>query len=188
MAMRLGVSRAPVREALRQLEQEGLVDFTPHRGATVIGVPDAEIDALYELRAVVEAKAIARACTRMTEADFAVLKTSVAGMNEAIARHDMVEVARHDMEFHRLILEVSGFSLLKQLWSSVDGLVRLRSYQALGGRGRVARGAVRGLVASHEQLIEALRKGNATRAAALVRQHIMDVPARRQHDAAAKAE
>jgi len=57
----MGVSRAPVREAIRQLEQEGLVEFFPHRGAVVIGLPEDEIDAIYELRAQIEGRAIARA-------------------------------------------------------------------------------------------------------------------------------
>ena len=69
VAGRMGISRAPVREAIRQLEQEGLVEFFPHRGAIVIGLPDDEIDAVYELRALIEAKAIARACSRATPAD-----------------------------------------------------------------------------------------------------------------------
>ena len=61
VATRMGVSRAPVREAIRQLEQEGLVEFFPHRGAVVIGLPEDEIDAIYELRAQIEGRAIARA-------------------------------------------------------------------------------------------------------------------------------
>src|SRR5918998_1914266 len=52
IASQMGVSRAPVREAVRQLEQEGLVEFLPHRGSTVVGVPDEEIDAIYEMRAL----------------------------------------------------------------------------------------------------------------------------------------
>ena len=61
VAARMGVSRAPVREAIRQLEQEGLVEFFPHRGAVVVGLPDAEIDAIYELRAMIEGRATADA-------------------------------------------------------------------------------------------------------------------------------
>src|ERR687894_3249082 len=69
VANQMGVSRAPVREAIRQLEQEGLVEFFPHRGAVVVGLPEDEIDAIYEMRALIEATAMARAVDRITEDD-----------------------------------------------------------------------------------------------------------------------
>src|SRR5262249_5790693 len=69
VATRMGVSRAPVRESIRQLEQEGLVEFFPHRGAVVIGLPNDEIDAIYELRALIEERAIERACATATADD-----------------------------------------------------------------------------------------------------------------------
>ena len=64
LSTELGVSRGPVREALRQLEQEGLVEFFPHRGAIVVGVADAEMDAIYGIRALLEERAFARGCSR----------------------------------------------------------------------------------------------------------------------------
>jgi len=66
VASSLGVSRAPVREALRQLVQEGLIEFYPHRGAVVVGLPDDEIDVIYQLRATIDAEAISRVCATAT--------------------------------------------------------------------------------------------------------------------------
>ena len=62
----MGVSRAPVREAMRQLEQEGLVESFAHRGAVVTGLPEDEVDAIYELRALIETRAFERVCGTAT--------------------------------------------------------------------------------------------------------------------------
>src|SRR6476661_4206337 len=66
IAEELGVSRIPVREALRQLEAEGLVTFSPHRGAVVSSLSLAEIDELFELRADIEGDLLRRAISKMT--------------------------------------------------------------------------------------------------------------------------
>jgi DNA-binding GntR family transcriptional regulator len=174
VATRMGVSRAPVREAIRQLEQEGLVEFFPHRGAVVIGLPDDEIDAVYELRALVEAKAIARACSRATPADLDELDRLVEEMRESHARHDIDELAEADLRFHGAIVTLSGFSLLRHVWASLDGLVRV--YQALDRPGRAAEYFLRGSIASHAELVTAIREGDPERAAELVRRHILEVP------------
>ena len=178
MAERMGVSRAPVREAIRQLEQEGLVEFFPHRGAVVVGVPEDEIDAIYELRALIEQKAIARACARVAEEDLRQLQGYIDRMENALRARDVGEIAEQDLRFHGHIVELSGFELLRHIWRSLDGLVRVRSYQALDRPGRVAKYFMKGSIESHSVLLEALRDRDAERAAAAVREHILEVPAR----------
>jgi DNA-binding GntR family transcriptional regulator len=178
VATRMGVSRAPVREAMRQLEQEGLVESFAHRGAVVIGLPDDEIDAIYELRALIEAKAIARACESATPEDLERLKAMVDEMRGALKRKDIDELAEIDLRFHGTIVELSSFSLLRHIWSSLDGLVRVRSYQALDRPGAAARYFIEHSNASHEQLADVIRKGDPVAAAAAVREHILEVPER----------
>lgn len=175
MASGMGISRAPVREALRQLEQEGLVTFVPHRGAIVVGVPDDEIDALYELRAVVEAKAIARACESLAEADLEELERYIDRMLKALRVGDVAQIADNDLLFHQHIVELSGFALLKRLWSSLDGMVRQRIYQATG---QAARSFLRKSIVSHTAILDALRARNPSRAARVVSEHILEVPLR----------
>src|SRR5439155_26201399 len=153
---RMSVSRAPVREAIRQFKQEGLVEFFPHRGAVVIGLPDDEIDAIYELRALIEARAIARACVRATDGDLRRLQALIVDMQRALRARDIDEIAEVDLQFHGTIVELSGFSLLKHIWQSLDGLVRLRSYQALDRPGRAASYFLSGSIASHSILVEAI--------------------------------
>jgi DNA-binding GntR family transcriptional regulator len=180
VATRMGVSRAPVRESIRQLEQEGLVEFFPHRGAVVIGLPDDEIDAIYELRALIEERAIERACATATAEDLKRLERLIVEMQRALKARDIDEVAEVDLRFHGTIVELSGFTLLRHIWQSLDGLVRVRSFQALERPGRAATYFLSGSIASHSILVEAIRRRDTVEAATAVRAHILDV-ARQLH-------
>ena len=139
VAAQMGVSRAPVREAIRHLEQEGLIEIFPHRGAVVIGLPEAEIDAIYELRSVIEGRATAAAVDVVGEAELARLEALIDEMRAAIKARDVEAIAEFDLQFHGLIVDLSGLTLLRHIWSSLDGLVRVRSFQALDRPGSTAR-------------------------------------------------
>jgi DNA-binding GntR family transcriptional regulator len=177
VAARMGVSRAPVREAIRHLEQEGLVEFFPHRGAVVVGVPEAEIGAIYELRAIIEGRAMAAVATAITAAQLETLQALITEMRQVLPSKDSAAVADVDLRFHGLIVEWSGLTLLRHIWSSLDGLVRLRSYQALGRPGKDARYFTKNVAASHIVLVDALRSRDPERAAHAAREHVLEVPA-----------
>jgi DNA-binding GntR family transcriptional regulator len=176
VAQRMGVSRAPVREAIRHLEQEGLVEFFPHRGAVVVGLPEREIDAIYELRAIIEGRATADVAGRATEAQLAELEGLIAEMRKVLPSRDVEQIAEIDLRFHGLIVEWSGLTLLRHIWSSLDGLVRVRSYQALDRPGKAARYFLANAASSHVALIEALRAGDPQVAAKAARDHVIEVP------------
>lgn len=176
VAEQMGVSRAPVREAIRHLEQEGLVELFPNRGAVVVGLPEAEIDAIYELRAVLEGRAIAAAVDVVGEADLVRLEALIVEMGRAIGAHEIETVADLDLQFHGLIVEWSGMTLLRHIWSGLDGLVRVRSYQALDRPGATAQYFLTNAESSHSVLVAALRDGDPEAAAALARQHVLEVP------------
>ena len=177
IAGQMGVSRAPVREAIRHLEQEGLVEIFPHRGAVVIGLPEAEIDAIYELRAVIEGRAIAAAVDVVGEPELARLEALIDDMGAAIKAREVEAIAEFDLQFHGLIVDWSGMTLLRHIWSSLDGLVRVRSYQALDRPGSTARYFLKNAAGSHRVLVDALRSGDPDAAAVLARQHVLEVPA-----------
>lgn len=176
VAEQMGVSRAPVREAIRHLEQEGLIEIFPHRGAVVVGVPEAEIDAIYELRAVIESRATAAAINVVGEPELARLEGLIDQMGAAIKVHELEAIADFDLQFHGLIVEWSGMTLLRHIWSGLDGLVRVRSYQALDRPGETARYFLRNAGPSHKVLVAALRGGDREAAALLARQHVLEVP------------
>jgi DNA-binding GntR family transcriptional regulator len=176
VAVRMGVSRAPVREAIRHLEQEGLVEFFPHRGAVVVGLPEAEIDAIYELRAIIEGRAMANACGSVGQAELDRLEALIVDMRAELKKGDVEAIAEIDLRFHGLIVEWSGLTLLRHIWSSLDGLVRLRSYQALDRPGRTAQYFLKNAASSHDVLVAALRSGDPAKAAEAARQHVLEVP------------
>lgn len=176
VAEQMGVSRAPVREAIRHLEQEGLIEIFPHRGAVVVGLPEAEIDAIYELRSVIEGRAIAATVKTVTDADLERLETIIVDMARAIDAREVEIVADLDLQFHGLIVERSGMTLLRHIWSGLDGLVRVRSYQALDRPGATAEYFLANAATSHSVLVTALRDGDPEAAAILARQHVLEVP------------
>jgi DNA-binding GntR family transcriptional regulator len=176
VATRMSVSRAPVREAVRHLEQEGLVEIFPHRGAVVFGLPETEIDAIYELRAVIEGRATAAAIDKLGDAEIDRLDALIDEMRVAIKQHEIEAIAEIDLRFHGLIVEWSGMTLLRHIWSSLDGLVRVRSYQALDRPGATARYFLKNAASSHVDLVSALRSGDAEAAATMARQHVLEVP------------
>src|SRR6185436_4719335 len=95
----------------------------PHRGAIVVGVPDDEIETMYGIRALLEATAFSRACRRLKARDLEALDAMV----EASEDGDVERVTELDLEFHGRVVELSGLTYLRRLWSSIDGVVRLRN-------------------------------------------------------------
>ncbi|HUG95121.1 MAG TPA: GntR family transcriptional regulator [Pleomorphomonadaceae bacterium] len=176
IAEQMSVSRAPVREAIRHLEQEGLVEIFPHRGAVVVGLPEAEIDAIYELRSVIEGRATAAVVGVIGEAEVVRLEALIDDMRTAIKGREVETIAEVDLQFHGLIVEWSGLTLLRHIWSGLDGLVRVRSYQALDRPGSTARYFLKNAAGSHTVLVNALRAGDPEAAALLARQHVLEVP------------
>lgn len=178
VATQMGVSRAPVREAVRQLEQEGLVEFQPHRGSTVLGVPDEEIDAIYELRAELEAKAIRRACERITDEEIEELGEHLRRMAQAVEVRDYSAVFEADLQFHGTIQRIAGYRLLRRMWESMDGMVRVRSYQAFEGDTEANEYFRRTAVSSHLPILNALKARDPRLADRAVRDHILEVSER----------
>lgn len=173
IAEQMGVSRGPAREAIRQLDQEGLVELFPHRGALVVGMSEDELDAVYEMRATIEAFAIARASTMVNQAQMAVLETLLAEMEQHQASRSILPLVEADVRFHEAILEASGYAFLKRRWDPLDGIIRVRTIQALDRPGPLAEHLFQDTVHSHRVLADAMKAGDAERAAVAVREHIL---------------
>src|SRR5262245_6635552 len=129
LATSLGVSRAPVREALRLLEQEGLVHSFPRRGSIVVTLPEDEIEAFYALRADIEARAFARATRTITDDDIERLRATLDELRLALDDRDEEAIAAADLRFHSSVLARSGYALLRRVWSAIEGPLRLRVLQ-----------------------------------------------------------
>lgn len=176
LAEELGVSRGPVREALRQLEQEGLVEFYPHRGAVVVGVADAEMETIYGIRSLLEERAFAAAARVITDPDLDNLAETVEKMIDASEAGDLAAVTEHDMAFHGRVVEISGFQYLRRLWTSIDGLVRLRTQNDFErpelADPKAARDVLIEPSIEHRGLVDALRTRRPATAGREARAHI----------------
>lgn len=162
IAQELGVSQAPVREALRDLEFVRLVESVPFRGARVRAVSDAELVEVYPIRGALEEVAAREAATRM-HGDVRALEAELAAMASA---HDLREQVEHDVRFHQLIVDASGNSRLIEIWASLQVETRTAITALRTGL------APRDVAEMHRPIIEALRSGNAEAAGSAIRAHV----------------
>jgi DNA-binding GntR family transcriptional regulator len=167
IARELETSRGPVREALRQLEHEGLVVSYPYRGAVVQGVSDEEVhEVLIPIRLTLERFSFTKAVERMEDADYAELAKEVWLMREAAPDGDLLRIVEADIRFHEFVLSCSGQPHTTQVWRSIAP--RIRAYFFRYGResdlGRIA--------VEHEDLLTALRSGDHKVLMRAVEKHI----------------
>jgi len=165
IAEEFGVSQAPVREALRELESLRLVESEPFRGARVRAVRADEIAESYPVRAALEELAAKLAAERLAGAA-APLQAEIDAMRAAAVDGDLRAFVRHDVAFHRVFVEASANLTLVEVWQSlhVDLRTRFTLIQRLEDLAEVAE--------SHVPIMRALDAGDAERAGRVVREHI----------------
>jgi DNA-binding GntR family transcriptional regulator len=121
----LGVSRAPVREALRRLEEEGLVVTFPYKGTYVRQVTPRTVDEILSLRTVLEGFAAERAVPRLAEDKGQRVQQLLADMGEAAHASDQDALVELHMAFHRTFYELADHRMLLQFWMSMETQLRL---------------------------------------------------------------
>jgi DNA-binding GntR family transcriptional regulator len=164
IAQQLRVSHIPVREALRQLQSEGLVTYQQNRGAQVAALTADEIHEIYEIRAILETAAIRGAAPRLTAAQ---LEQAEQILDAAEATDDGAAWGSHDVDFHRLIYALDDRPRLREL---IDGLLRrVDRYWLTHGLMLTHRTEFE---RDHRALLEALRAHNAEAAATLLERHL----------------
>jgi DNA-binding GntR family transcriptional regulator len=126
LAERFGTSRTPVREALLRLEREGLVDVQPNRGAVVRPFDTADLLDLYEVRALIEPHAAARAATRIAPAALERLRElcRLAELRDGADARAVADEIAYNEEFHRIILAAAGSPHLDAAMRGVAGIPR----------------------------------------------------------------
>jgi DNA-binding GntR family transcriptional regulator len=168
VAVRLGVSRMPVREALFTLEREGFVEFSGTGRAFVKALSPQDFDELYTLRLALEPLAARLASPSLTS-DTRLLEKNIKDTNRAIT---MLDVTRLDLEFHEIILEASGHGRLLKLWRSMRGelelwlgrLHRRHQVQKLDTRAETIR--------SHQTIVDCFKQQTPAACESLMRKHI----------------
>ena len=152
LSSELGTSRGPVREALRQLENEGLVMSIPYRGAVVLGVSDEEVqEVLIPIRLTLERYSFLHALDRMTDEDYAELGKQVWLMEQAAQANDLLKLVEADLRFHDIVISSSGQTHTVQIWRTI--WPRIRAYFFRYGRGK----SLGTMVDEHRELLAALQ-------------------------------
>lgn len=167
LSSELGTSRGPVREALRQLENEGLVMSFPYRGAVVLGVSDDEVQqVLIPIRLTLERHSFLHALERMTDTDFAELGKQIWLMEQAAKAGDLPKVVEADLRFHDIVISTSGQTHTVQIWRSI--WPRIRAYFFGYGRGK----SLESMVDEHRELLAALQSRDPELVLQVLEQHI----------------
>ncbi len=166
-----GVSRTPVREAFRRLDAEGLVAVRPRLGVVVRSWTIEEVEDIFSLRAVLEARAVERATTRLTRPELAQL-AQLASEMEALAERKKPghreKIGDLNARFHRLIIDASGSSRLKSLMSQVmDVPLSLRTIS------RYDEAALTRSMRHHLEIVAAMEKGDPAWASSVMRSHVL---------------
>ena len=169
-----GVSRTPVREALRRLALEGLVVLIPHQGAQVAEIGEGELLEVYALRAIIESYAAGRAATRVTVDSINRLKVLAAEMEDAVAqaiehRQDNLygRYTVANSEFHKIIMEAANSPRLSAMATLVVEVPLILRTLARYSDAELSRS-----LQHHRELIEAFEAGDEDWAASVMRCHI----------------
>lgn len=172
LAEALGVSRTPVRDALRRLQSEGLVDITANKGARVVEYPRQDLETIFELRARIEGLAARQATALATPQDADALHEVAVAIREHAERGDQDAVYRLNAEFHQSLVRLGSSAVLAQSISSlIHSAVLLRTY------GSFDEEAMRRSVNHHIEIAAAVRAGDPEWAEAVMRAHLFSARA-----------
>lgn len=168
LAADLGVSRIPVREALRQLEAEGLVAFNPHCGAVVSSLSLEAIDELFALRAMLESSVLREAAPNLAAEDMDRADAILDAYEAAFERRDVAQWGLLNWQFHSTLLSAADrpltLGVLNTLHNQSDRYMRMQ-LTLTHGENRA--------IGEHRAIAAAARRGDANGAAALLRDHIL---------------
>lgn len=168
LAGRLGVSRTPIRESIRKLESEGLIEHLPRKGCVVREVSAPEIVEIFMIRSSLEALASRLAAERRTPQDVARLKKALAQLESAMSRGDHMRIHDNHVAFHETVYKMAQSSRL-------SGMLRTLVQQSFW-YARVAYtfpGRMEEAKAEHVAMADAIEKGDGDLAETMSRQHVI---------------
>lgn len=168
LASELGVSRTPVREALRQLELEGLVSIIPNKGAYVTGITKKDIEDIYVIRSYLEGLCAKWACQNMDKETLEELEEIVYLSEFHINKEHHEQVVELDNRFHELIYQSSGSKILRHVLSDFHHYVQRARFASLSRKERAEHSNK-----EHLAIVEAIRSRNEDEAERLAHEHII---------------
>ena len=168
VARALGISRVPVREALRLLESQGVVTSTPYRGIRLMEVSPERIEQVVDVRLALEVRAAVAAIRLGRHRDSAIsdLVRALEELSLMAARRDAYGLAAADTTFHRTLCRLGGNAVLCMLWESLA-----RQLTVIVGLSTLGK-SMRRIIAEHQTLIEAFRRGDPAELERALEEHI----------------
>ncbi|MBQ2804122.1 MAG: GntR family transcriptional regulator [Lachnospiraceae bacterium] len=167
LANRLGVSRTPIREAIRKLELEGLVTMIPRRGAEVAQITEKSMSDVLEVRRAMDALCVELACERITDEELAELKKACEGFEQAVRTKDAKKIAQADVELHDIIVQATGNQRLIQLVNNLSEQMYRYRFEYIKDFTQHEK-----LVEEHRIMYESLVRKDAETASAAAKTHI----------------
>jgi len=167
LAESLGVSRTPIREAIRKLELEGLVVMIPRKGAAVANITEKDTKDVLEVRRTLEMFAVEVACDRITPKQLQTLKEAAKAFEDSKGSMDLIRIAETDMKFHELIYEATQNDRLVQMLNNLrENMYRYRIEYLKDPN------YYDSLVKEHREILNAVETGNKEAARLYMRAHI----------------
>ena len=167
LAEDMGVSRTPVREAIRKLEKEGLVTIEPRRGAYASDISIKDMVDVLEVRQMLEGMAASMAAQKVTEEEKLDFVEANSAYKNAVKKGNIEEIIRYDELFHQLIVSYSGNKTLNQLLSQVQELALRFRYIYYDDFSRYENMPV-----EHEEIEEAIISGDTQKAKVVAEEHV----------------
>ena len=167
LSNQMGVSRTPLREALRMLEHEGLVLMYPRRGACVANISEKDLKDVLEVRRVLEDLTMELACRNCTPELIRQLRIKNLEIEQAVRKKDVRMIAQKDVEFHDIIYEIADNHKLTQIISNLREQIyrfRLEYVKEEAKREQIIR--------EHKTIIQEMEAGRIEEARAAMRDHI----------------
>ncbi len=161
------VSRTPLREALKVLAREGLVELSPNRGASVAALTLDDLEEAFPVMGALEALSGELACRAITSRELTQVEAQHRAMLEAYERRDMPAYFKHNQAIHQAILDAARNPTLEQMQSALAGRIRRARYMANMSEDRWAKA-----VAEHEDILTALKARDGERLAQILKRHL----------------
>ena len=167
LANKLGVSRTPIREALRKLELEGLLNMVPRKGAEVADITEKSLRDVLEVRKALEELSVQLACEKITEEEIEELKRVAERFKDTLDDQDVTKIAEADVAFHDVIYTATDNQKLILLLNNLrEQMYRYRVEYLKKEE------AYPQLIAEHEELIDNISKRNKEEATRIMCEHI----------------
>lgn len=167
LANKLGVSRTPIREAIRKLELEGLVIMIPRRGAEVAQITEKSLKDVLEVRRTLDVLSVELACERISEEEMEQLKIACEEFEKATKGKDASEIAKADVRLHDIIVDATGNQRLKQLVNNLSEQMYRYRFVYIKDESQHEK-----LIAEHREIYEGILTGDKERASRAAGIHI----------------